>query len=350
MGTWARMVAIGVVTAGVAGTQAQVQKMTSEPVLRVVQSNGIRMRIAEQGAGPLVLLLHGWPESWYSWRYQIPALAQAGYHVVAPDMRGFGGTEAPPAIEDYAIQKLTADVAGLIDALGEKQAIVIGHDWGASVAWYCMLLNPERYRAIVAMSVPLRPRTSEPPTTVLRRVYGTRFFYQLYFQQPGLAEKELDGDPREFLSRIYASPDTPRRPPELTNPDASSGGWTLRLGKPTAAVPWLSAADLDYYVAEFQRTGFRGGLNYYRNYDRNWETTAQLADAVITAPTLFLAGEKDLVIAGATKDQLVALMSNRVKNLRGIELYAGGGHWVQQERAAEVNEAVIRFLKSLPPP
>jgi pimeloyl-ACP methyl ester carboxylesterase len=326
---------------------AQPMKPGGEPEMRFVQANGIKMRIAEQGSGPLIVLLHGWPESWYSWRYQLPALAKAGYHVVAPDMRGYGSTDAPPSIEDYTIQKLTGDIAGLIDALGEKKAIVIGHDWGATVAWYSVLLYPERFRAIVAMSVPLRPRPTEPPMTIARRTYGEKFFYQLYFQQPGLAEKELDGDPRAFLVRIYASPTTPRDPPQVVDPSASAGGWGVRLGKPKGSVAWLSAADLDYYVGEFQRAGFRGGLNYYRNIDRNWETTANLAEARISVPTLFIAGEKDLVIAGATRDQLIAMMGPRVKDLR-VDLLPDTGHWVQQERAEEVNAAMARFLASLP--
>ena len=342
-----RLVGMALVMSIAGSLHAQPMKTGDGTVLRIVQSNGIKMRIAEQGSGPLVVLLHGWPESWYSWRYQLPALAKAGYHVVAPDMRGFGGTEAPPAVDDYTIQKLTGDVVGLLDALHEKTAVVIGHDWGATVAWYSVLMHPERFRAIVAMSVPLRPRTAESPMTVARHTYGDRFYYQLYFQQPGAAEKELDGNPREFLSRIYASPSTPRTPPQVTDPAASAGGWTVRIGKPSETVPWLSAADLDYYVAEFQRTGFRGGLNYYRNIDRNWETTEQLAQTRISVPALFIAGEKDLVISGATKAQLLAMMGPRVDDLR-VDLYPNTGHWVQQERADEVNGAIATFLSSLP--
>jgi len=335
------------VLSSAAWIQAQPMKPGGENELRFVQANGIKIRIAERGTGPLVLLLHGWPESWYSWRYQLPALAKAGYRVVAPDMRGFGGTDAPPAIEDYTIQKLCADVVGLIDALGEKQAVVIGHDWGSGVAWASVLHYPERFRAIVAMSVPLRTRTPEPPMVIARRNFGDKFFYQLYFQQPGVAEREFEGNTREFLSRIYASPSTPREPPQVTDLSASAGGLTVRLGKPKSPVPWMSEADLDYYVAEFQRAGFRGGLNYYRNIDRNWETTAHLANAKIAVPALFLAGEKDLVIAGATRDQLIAMMSGRVKDLT-VELYPNTGHWVQQERAEEVNKAIATFLASLP--
>jgi pimeloyl-ACP methyl ester carboxylesterase len=344
---WTRTVSVSLMMSVAGSIHAQPAKPGDGPVLRFVQSNGIKMRIAEQGSGPLIVLLHGWPESWYSWRYQLPVLAKAGYHVVAPDMRGFGGTDAPPAVEDYTIQKLTGDVVGLLDALGEKTAVVIGHDWGSTVAWYSVLMYPERFRAIVAMSVPLRTRTNEPPMTVARNTYGDKFYYQLYFQQPGLAEKELDGNPREFLSRIYASPSTPRDPPQVTDPAASAGGWTVRLGKPKAAVPWLHAEDLDYYVGEFQRAGFRGGLNYYRNIDRNWETTQPLAQATISVPALFLAGEKDLVIAGATKAQLLAMMSPRVRDLR-IELYPNTGHWLQQERADEANSEIAKFLSSLP--
>jgi pimeloyl-ACP methyl ester carboxylesterase len=315
-----------------------------------VQSNGIKMRVAEMGSGPLVVLLHGWPESWYSWRYQLPELAKAGYHVVAPDMRGYGATDAPPSVEDYTIQKLAADVVGLLDAMGESQAIVVGHDWGAVVAWNSALIYPDRFRAVVCMSVPLRPRPPEPPTATLRRTYGEKFYYMLYFQEPGVAERELERAPRELLTRIYAtSPTIPKDPPSVSDPSASAAGLIPRLGKPREAVPWMSGADLDYYVSEFQRAGFRGGLNYYRNLDRNWQTTTQLADAQVRVPTLFIAGDKDGVIAGATKDQLAATMAPRVPRLQ-IEIYPNTGHWVQQERADEVNKAIVKFLAALPPP
>src|SRR6266581_4982436 len=178
---------------GCAAPPAQVsQTRADQPTMRFVQTNGIKMRIAEMGSGPLVVLLHCWPESWYSWRHQLPALADAGFHVVAPDMRGFGKTDAPKAVEDYDIRNLTADIAGLLDALGEKSAVVVGHDWGAVVAWHCLLLYPDRFRGLVAMSVPYRGRPSESPIEILRKAYGDNFFYMLYFQEPGVDETEFD--------------------------------------------------------------------------------------------------------------------------------------------------------------
>ena len=316
--------------------------------MRVVQTNGIKMRIAEMGSGPLVVLLHGWPESWYSWRHQLPALANAGFRVVAPDMRGFGKTDAPMAVEDYDIQKLTADVIGLLDALGEKNAVVVGHDWGAFVAWHCLLLHPDRFRGLVAMSVPYRGRPAESPIEIMRKTYGDNFFYMLYFQEPGVAEKEFDADPRGLLSRLYVSPDSPREAPIVTDPKRAAGGMIARLGAPKGAQSWFTPADLDYYVSEFREAGFYGGINYYRNIHRNWQATAQLANAQITLPVLFVAGEKDLVLRGATAEQLTAIMGKFVGDLRGVKVYPGVGHWVQQEIPDEVNKVVIEFLKSLP--
>ena len=318
-----------------------------KPSLRFVQTNGIRMRIAEMGSGPLVVLLHGWPESWYSWRHQLPALAKAGFRAVAPDMRGYGKTDAPTAVEDYAIQTLTADVTGLLDALGEKTAVLVGHDWGSAVAWYCLLLHPDRFRGLVAMSVPYRGRAPESPIESLKRAYGQNFFYMLYFQEPGVAEKEFDADPRGLLSRLYASPDTPREAPTVTDPRRAAGGMIPRIGAPKSPSSWFTQVDLDYYVGEFQQAGFRGGINYYRNIHRNWETTPQLANARNAQPVLFLAGEKDLVIRGATAEQLQAAMQPFARDLRGVTLYPGVGHWVQQEQPGAVNEAVLAYLRSL---
>lgn len=327
-------------------SQRQEQPMT-EPQFRFIDSNGIRMRIAEQGDGPLVLLLHGWPESWYSWRHQIPALAAAGYHVVAPDMRGFGQSDAPEDVQSYDINHLTADVVGIIDAVGEKQAVVVGHDWGAIVAWQCALLAPQRFRAVVAMSVPYGGRGNESLITSLKRRFADNFFYILYFQEPGVAEREFDADPRGVLSRLYLSPDSPREPPELTDPKMAAGGWIKRLGAPKSLPDWLSEGDLDYYVEQFTAAGFRGGINYYRNFHRNWEITPQLADAKVEQPALFIAGEKDMVIRGADKEQLRQLMSPAVSDLRTVKLLPEIGHWVQQENPQATNAAVVEFLKSL---
>ena len=243
-------VALGLIAAAPA---AQSQESAVKNVnLRTIESNGIEMRIAEMGEGPLVLLIHGWPESWYSWRHQIPALAEAGYHAVAPDMRGYGGTDAPESIEEYDIVRLTADVVGIIDALGEERAVVIGHDWGAIVAWHCALLHPDRFSAVVGMSVPYSGRARVSLIDSLKRAYGDNFFYILYYQEPGKAEAEFDADPRGILSRLYLSPDSPREAPTLTDPKMGAGGWIPRLGKPKGLPDWLTAEDLDYYVGEFQ--------------------------------------------------------------------------------------------------
>jgi pimeloyl-ACP methyl ester carboxylesterase len=318
--------------------------------LRVIDTNGIKMRIAEEGQGPLVILLHGWPESWYSWRHQLPALAAAGFHAVAPDMRGYGKTDKPAAVGDYDIQHLTADIVGVIDALGEKTAVVVGHDWGAIVAWHCLLLHPSRFTGLVALSVPYGGRAPESLIDTLKKNYGDNFFYILYFQEPGVAEKEFDADPRGILSRLYLSPDSPREAPALTDRKRSAGGWIPRLGAPKSLPDWLSQADLDYFVNEFTAAGFRGGINYYRNFTRNWETTPQLVSVKLSQPVLFIAGEKDNVIRGASADQLAALMKQTVPDLRGVKLFPGAGHWIQQERPEDTNSAILEFLKGIAKP
>ncbi len=319
----------------------------AEPTLRFIETNGIKMRIAEMGEGPLVLLIHGWPESWYSWRHQLPALAKAGYHVVAPDMRGYGKTDKPGAVEDYDIEHLTADVVGVIDALGEKTAVVAGHDWGALVAWNCLLLHPDRFSALIAMSVPYSGRSATSPVDSWKSQFGDNFFYILYFQELGVAEAEFDADPRGILSRLYLSPSSPREPAVVTDPKRAAGGWIPRLGAPKGLPDWLTQEDLDYYVDEFTASGFRGGINYYRNFGRNWEITPQLTGAKIEQPVLFIAGEKDVVIAGAKEGQLRGSMGRVVEDLRGVTLVPEIGHWVQQESPAATNEAMIAFLKGL---
>lgn len=315
---------------------------------RFIETNGIRMRLATIGdSGPLVIMAHGWPESWYSWRYQMRAVAAEGYRVVAPDMRGYGGTDAPPNVEDYDIVQLAADMVGIVDAYGEEQAILMGHDWGSIVAWNTVLLHPERFSALVAMSVPYGGRATESPLIGWQNSYGDNFYYILYHQQPGVAEAEYDADPYGLLSRLYLSPNSPRKPAQLTDRHRSAGGWIPRLGEPEGLPDWLAQQDLDYFVDQFKSAGFRGGVNYYRNFHRNWEITPQLATARVTVPTLFIAGENDVVIAGASQGRLQGAMSRVVDDLRGVVLLPEAGHWIQQELPEQTNAAVLEFLRGL---
>jgi pimeloyl-ACP methyl ester carboxylesterase len=297
---------------------------------RTIDTNGIKMHIAEAGQGSLVLLLHGFPELWYSWRHQLPALAAAGYHAVAPDIRGYGGTDAPAEVESYTMRNHTADAVGILDALGEKTAVVIGHDWGAPMAWHCALLHPERFTAVVALSVPHMPRGPAAPIQLMKQVFANNFFYILYFQEPGLAEAELEADVRRSMRLLLYS----------ASGDAPQGA--ARSQKPKEA-PWLTEADLDYFTSEFKRTGFRGGLNRYRNMDRDWYDLPQLAYAKVQQPALFITGDRDLVLAFSSIDAMKA----SVPNLRRMVTLAGCGHWTQQERPAEVNAALIEFLEEV---
>jgi epoxide hydrolase A/B len=320
---------------------------------RTVETNGIRMHLAEQGEGPLVLLCHGFPESWYSWRHQLKALAEAGFHAVAPDMRGYGQTDQPSEIDQYTLLHLVGDVVGLLDALGVEQAVIVGHDWGAPVAWLAAQLRPDRFRRVIGLSVPFRPRAPVRPTTVMPETEDA-IFYQLYFQTPGVAEAEFEHDVRRFIRGVvYAnSGDMPVQvPKDQVGMVPRTGGFAARMAtqpaNPATLPPWLTEADIDFYAAEFARSGFRGGLNYYRNIDRNWELLAPFAGAKVTIPALYIAGDRDLVMAFRGMDQLVANLAHFVPQLRRTVILPGCGHWTQQERAAEVNEAMIEFLRSL---
>lgn len=320
---------------------------------RTVEANGIQMHIAEQGMGPLVILCHGFPESWYSWRHQLRALATAGFHAVAPDMRGYGQTDRPEAIDQYTLLHLVGDMVGLVDALGAESAVIAGHDWGAPVAWHAALLRPDRFRAVIGLSVPYRPRGSVRPTTAMPQT-DDAVFYQLYFQEPGVAEAELERDVRLTIRRLAysGSGDVPRREGTFANPESVGmvprrGGFLTRTVEPATLPSWLTDADIDYYSKEFARTGFRGGLNWYRNIDRNWELLAPWAGARVTVPALYVAGDRDLVVAFRGMDQLIPNLSRFAPDLRRTIMLPGCGHWTQQERAEEVNAAMLDFLRSL---
>jgi pimeloyl-ACP methyl ester carboxylesterase len=319
---------------------------------RFVTTNGIRMHVAEAGTGPLVVLCHGFPESWYSWRHQLVALAGAGFHVVAPDQRGYGQTDRPEAIDQYTLLHLVGDLVGLLDALGEPAAVIAGHDWGAPVAWHAALLRPDRFRAVIGLSVPYLPRGTRRPTTVMPQT-DDAVFYQLYFQTPGVAEAELERDPRASIRQtlFWGSGDAVRAARAVGGGTVGmvprNGGFLSGREAPATLPTWVTEADVDFYAGEFARAGFRGGLNWYRNIDRNWELLAAWGGAKVTVPALFVAGDRDLVIAFRGMDQLIPALERFVPQLQETIILPGCGHWTQQERPVEVNAAMLRFLKTL---
>jgi epoxide hydrolase A/B len=313
---------------------------------RLVDSNGIRLRVIEAGdrGAPVVLLAHGFPELAYSWRHQIPALAAAGYHVLAPDQRGYGGSSRPDAIEAYDIHQLTADLVGLLDDVGAERAVWVGHDWGATVVWNAPLLHPDRVAAVAALSVPPVPRAQRPPTQALHRTFGDNFFYMLYFQEPGVADAELDADPARTMRRLMGSLRAPADSSAAMRMVAPGPeGFIDRLPEPDRLPDWMGQDELDHYVDEFSRTGFTGGLNWYRNFDRNWETTPELAGAKIAVPCLFIGGTADPVLAFTRADRASEVIAGPYRQV----MIDGAGHWLQQERPDQVNAALLEFLDGL---
>jgi pimeloyl-ACP methyl ester carboxylesterase len=313
---------------------------------RTIETNGISMHLAEAGSGPLVLLCHGWPESWYSWRHQLEALSAAGYHAVAPDMRGYGKTDKPHDIDQYTLLHLVGDIVGAVSALGYSEAAIVGHDWGAPVAWHAALFRPDIFKAVAALSVPFRPRGPALPTSVMAQT-DTAVFYQLYFQEPGVAEREFESDIRATImsTLVSISGNTEASDASSIGMVPRAGGWLSRRPTPTVLPSWLTRHDIDFYVEEFTRAGFRGGLNWYRNIDRNWRLLAPWAGAKVTVPALYMVGDRDMVYRFRGMDQLVPNLKQHIPNLRETIILNGCGHWTQQERPDEVNSALRSFLK-----
>jgi pimeloyl-ACP methyl ester carboxylesterase len=324
--------------------------MTAQPVpgvtLKTAKANNIHMRYAEIGSGPLVLFCHGWPESWYSWRHQLTAVNAAGFRCVAPDMRGYGGTEAPEPIDQYTLHHLVGDMAELVKTLGESKATIVGHDWGAPVAWHAALWRPDLFPAVCAMSVPYAPPGYVDILSALEKL-GINDFYLQYFQKPGVPEAELQQDIRSALRRLYFT--AGGKLEEKGKGFARLTGGTLLANTvdPPTLPAWLSEADLDYYTQEFSRTGFRGGLNWYRNLRRNWELGGPWRGQPIRQPSLFIAGSRDGVLRFPAAQSQLDAYPKTLPGLRGSHIIDGAGHWVQQEAPAEVNKLLIDFLKGL---
>lgn len=320
-----------------------------EAAQRMIKTNGINLNIMEQGEGPLVVLCHGYPELAYSWRHQLSALAKAGYHVVAPDQRGYGRSDAPDTIEDYQMFKLVGDMVGLVEALGEEKAVIVGHDFGSMVAIHCALLRPDIFHAVVLMSVPYTPRHwgNTSPVESMRQMAGEMELYIPYFQEPGRAEADMARvDIRDLTTRFFYS---------LSGDAPPEKKWRFLFGKdesfvdtiymPDSLPAWLTEADIDYFAQEFERTGFKNPINWYRNWDRNWELTPFLVGAKIRQPSMFIAGTEDSVVGmmGPSIENQEASMTD----LKQKVLIPGAGHWVQQEKPEEVNELLLNFLRDL---
>ena len=313
---------------------------------RQVPSNGLAMHVALAGEGFPVLLCHGFPELWYSWRHQIPALAEAGFRVIAPDQRGYGGTDAPEAIDAYTIHHLVGDLTGLLDALEIDKAVIVGHDWGGFVVWQMALLAPHRVAGVVGVNTPFFPRSPVNPLDMMRAMSQGQFHYILYFQEPGVAERELEQDVRRSLRGFYQAPNRDaveefrKAPSGVFGP---SGGGILDRLPDAPHGDFLTAEDFDVFARAFEKTGFRPGLNWYRNFGRNWEMTAYLAGARVTQPALMITAELDFVLRPEMADGMEAW----VPNLRRTVLVPGSGHWTQQEKPREVNAALIDFLREV---
>ncbi|MFD4632382.1 alpha/beta fold hydrolase [Streptomyces sp. NPDC058284] len=300
---------------------------------RRVTVGDVTLRVYDHGGArpgkPPVLLCHGFPELAFSWRHQLFALAEAGHRVLVPDMRGYGGSSRPADPDAYDILTLCGDLIAILDDVGADDAVLVGHDWGANVVWQTALAHPERVRAVAGMSVPVTPRAPAPPLSILRKRLGDDF-YMVWFQEPGTVDAALRRNVRRTLvsKEMYSAQWAER--PDMTEAE---------LPPP----PWLDEAELTYYIETFERTGFTGGLNYYRNLDRNWALTEHLADRRVTQPSLFLTGSRDPVAQFMPAKGLDRMLTDR----RGTVVLDGAGHWVQQQRPDEVNAALLEFLSEV---
>ena len=321
--------------------------MRGEVEHRIVDAAGTRIHLACLGEGPTVLMVHGFPESWYSWRYQMTALAEAGYRAVAMDVRGYGRSAKPTTVADYRMVRNVADVVGVVDALGEGPVALVGHDWGAPIAWTSALLRPDRFRGVAGLSVPYAPPSAGPrPTSAMRAMAGPDAeFYVEYFQSVGRAEAEIEKDVRQWLLGFYwcAGGNIENGP----NISLVPRGTEMRdqFQYPEVMPSWMTDEDLDYYAAAFEAGGFFGPLSRYRNVDRDWEDLRAFAGQPITIPSLFIGGDRDgPTIWGAPA---IAKFGETLPKLYRSEILPGCGHWVQQERPAETNALLLEWLGSL---
>ncbi len=318
------------------------------PGFQQINCGEVTLRCAIEGSGPLAIMVHGFPESWYSWRHQLSPIAAAGFTACAIDVRGYGGSDKPQAVEAYSLQKIAGDLIGLADSLSPDDSVVlIGHDWGAPIVWNTAFTRPDRIRAVAGLSVPFAGAPLRPFTEIFREHFTSqgRFFYQEYFQEPGVAEAEAEANPRHFVEKMMYSISGEVAPGNYWDKEL---GATFLQGLPEPqAVPWLSHADLDYYEAEFKASGFRGPLNRYRNHELDYEWLKAWQGKQIEQPCLFIGGDRDpaTTLFGAVADP-VGMMRMFAPKVEGHVL-EGVGHWTQQERPEQVNALLVDWLRRL---
>jgi len=313
----------------------------AEVTHRTIETNGIRMHVAEAGSGFPVVFCHGFPELWYSWRHQVHALAANGFRAIAPDMRGYGGTDAPADPADYTMKKLCADMAGLLDALAIERAVFVGHDWGGAVIWQMGLRYPERVERLVGLNTPYAPPSGVRTTEALRDYHGLtdETFYMRYFLKPGVAEAELEADVPTTFRKVFV-PYT--RAEDFTTFMKVGGDGSGVLAKIGRTDTFLSDEELAEYVAVFERTGFRGGLNWYRAADMNADEADAPRGPLLHVKSMMVTAGKDTIL----KPEMAAAMPALIPGIR-MEHIEDCGHWTQQERPAEVNALLLDFLADL---
>ncbi|WNI22342.1 alpha/beta hydrolase [Streptomyces sp. ITFR-16] len=325
----------------------QPSDLSPGPTHRLVPSPAGRVHVVEQGSGPLVLLVHGFPESWYSWRHQLPVLAAAGFRATAIDVRGYGRSSRPGDVAAYRMTELVEDNVAVVRALGAGDAVVVGHDWGATIAADSALLRPDVFRAVGLLSVPYAPRGGPRPSEIFAGMGGGEEFYVSRFQEPGRAEAEIEPDVRGWLAGFYAAFSADTMPgPDAPDPHFAGLGAPLRERFPEGRPGWLGERELDFYAGEFERTGLSGALNRYRNMDRDWEDLAAFDGAPVTQPSLFAGGSLD-----ASTTWLAPAIEAYPTTLPGLSashILDGCGHWIQQERPDEVGRLLTDWLRSLP--
>jgi pimeloyl-ACP methyl ester carboxylesterase len=322
----------------------------SEITHQQVPTNGIELHVAISGPddGTPVILCHGFPELWYSWRHQLAALGEAGYRAIAPDLRGYGGSTLSKEVSDYGSDKLTGDLCGLLDHFGYDKAVFVGHDWGAMVVWELGRLHPDRVSALCNMSVPYSAAPA-PPTEIFKVIFEGKFFYMLYFQPVGPAEAEFEADPRHFLrTMLYSAGGEGMANANALAIDAPAEGTKFLdiLGTAPDVLPaWVTEADVDVYADAFKKSGFFGPVSFYRNMDANWARSNGISASVYAFPVAFITGSLDPV--NSMMPGAVEAMAEVMPDFRGATIIDGAGHWVQQEKPAEANAALLAFLSSL---